>query len=197
MARHGSSKVSPIDGVGGYMPEIDDGYNPADFVIPASDHQGHSERVWCRIQPQHDRAISVIMKSGNFPFRTEGDFMRWAIVRAIAVCNQLEPMPGFIGAADAITEILRQEAYLQELTSMFAKMETVINHHIATGANGEARKLLQTILGRIRAIEEPYWKRKCEDDLVKRFGHLLEGSRSGKGRGQLNVKSELEGEDGV
>lgn len=186
MARQGSQgRVQTLEVVGGYTEEIDGGYNPADFVIPASDHQGHSERVWCRIQPQHDRAMSVVMKSGRFPFRTTGDCMRWCIVRGLSVLNALEPMPGFIGAADAITEILRQEAYLQELTSMFAKMESVINAHVAAGAHGEARKLLTTILTRVRAIEEPYWKKKCEDDVIKRFGHLLEVKGTGRGKGSL------------
>lgn len=179
--------VEPIDRaeVGGYEAELDGGYNPADFIIPASDHQGHSERVFCRLQPQHDRAMSVVMKSGNFPFRTSGDLMRWAIVRGLKVLNRLEPMPGFLGAADAITEILRQEVYQQELTHMFAKMESVMAAHIAAGAGGEARKLLTTILAKVRVIDEPYWKEKCEADVMRRFGHLLEGKGAGKGKARL------------
>lgn len=197
MTQRKFTQVQPIDRseVGGYTDAIDGDYNPADFVIPASDHQGHSERVYCRIQPQHERAISVIMKSHKFPFRTAGDFMRWAIVRGLKVCNSLEPMPGFMGAADAITEILRQEMYLQELTAMFAKMEGTMATHIANGAHGEARKMLTTILTNIRAIDEPYWKKKCEEDVMKRFGHLLEGGRgSGKGKAQLNVREGAEDE---
>lgn len=181
---------TPAD-AGGYIEEVDGGYNPADFVIPASDHQGHSERIYCRVQPQHDRAISVLMKSGKFPFRTPGDFMRWSVVRGLQVCHYLDPMPGFLGAADAITEILRQEVYLQELTSMFQKMESVMATHVANGAHGEARKLLTTILTRVRAIDEPYWKRKCEEDVMKRFGHLLEG-KAGAGRGKAGLHAEEE-----
>lgn len=184
-------KVSSIDApaeTGGYTPDIDSDYNPADFVIPASDHQGHSERVYCRLQPAHDRAMAVVLKEAKFPFRTEGDLMRWCIVRGLKVLDRLEPMPGFLGAADAITEILREEVYLQELTAMFAKMESVIASHVASGAHGEARKLLTKVLTRIRAIDEPYWKRKCEEDVMRRFGHLMEG------KGKTKLLNEEEGD---
>lgn len=192
----GYRRVEPIDRqeVGGYAEDVDGGYNPADFIIPASDHQGHSERVFCRIQPQHERAMSVVMKSGHFPFRTTGDLMRWSIVRGLKVLDKLDPMPGFLGAADAITEILRQEVYLQELTAMFQKMESVMATHVANGAHGEARRLLTVVLQKVRAIDEPYWKGKCEADVLSRFGHLLEGKGSAKGKAQL--RGGAEGEEG-
>lgn len=178
---------------GGWDPELDGDYNPADFVIPASDHQGHSERIFCRIQPQHDRAISVIMKSKRFPFRTTGDLVRWAVVRGVKVLNRMEPAQSFIGMADAINETLRQEMYLQEFMQMFGTMTTVIQTHISNGAEGEARKLLATVLGSVRKIEEEYWKGKCETEIGNRFGYLLEGEdgggtvkggRKGKGKGE-------------
>lgn len=177
--------VQMDDPVGAYDRRVDGDYNPADFVISGSDHQGHSERIWARVQPQHHRAIGVIMKSGNFPFKTDGDLVRWAVVRGLTVLDRLDPMPGFLGAAKAISEILQHEAYLQEMVEMFATMEKVINAHIASGAKGEARRLLTSILVKIRAIDEPHWKKKCEEDLMRRFGHLMEGGNKGKLRGGL------------
>lgn len=169
--------VGPEDGVpGGYDPEVDSGYNPADFVLPATDHQGHTERVYCRVQPQHARALSVIYRSRKFPFRTEGDLFRWALVRALKVLDRLDPTPGFMGVADAITEIMRQQLYMQEFTDMFATMETIISKHVAAGSNGEARKMLAVVLQKIRTIEgEDHWRAKCEGEVLRRFGHLLEG----------------------
>lgn len=178
--------VDAEDGLtGGWDNEVDGGYNPADFVIPGSDHQGHSERIYCRVQPQHARAMNVIFKSKKFPFRTEGDLFRWGFVRALKVLDRLDPMPGFLGMADAITEIMRQEQYQQEFVSMFAMMEKVMNSHIASGANKEARKLLTTILRQVRATEgEDHWKMKCEEEVVRRFGHLMEGKEN-RGRAAL------------
>lgn len=181
--------VDEHDSVIGGWDDHDNDWNPADFIISGSDHQGHSERIYCRVQPQHARAMNVIYKAGKFPFRTEGDLFRWCVVRGLKVLDKLDPMPGFLGAADAITEILRQEQYLQEFMAMFGKMETVINAHMAAGAPKEARRLLATVLQQVRAIEDngDYWKRKCEAEVVRRFGHLMEGaSGSGKGRARLN-----------
>jgi hypothetical protein len=165
---------------GGWDPELDGDYNPADFIIPASDHQGHSERIFCRVQPQHERAMSVIMKSRRFPFRTTGDLIRWAVVRGVKVLNRMEPMPGFLGMADAINETLRQEMYIQEFMQMFGTMTGVIQTHIAAGAEGEARKLIATVLGHVRKIDEVYWRKKCEEEIGSRFGHLLEGQTKKK-----------------
>jgi len=161
-------------GVGGFDKSVDSRYNPADFVIPASDHQGHSERIYCRIQPQHARALSKILGTKNFPFRTIGDIQRWCVIRGMKVLNRLEPMPGFMGMADAINEVLRQEMYMQEFNQMFTTMSQVIQGHINAGATGEARRLLTTVLKHIRNIQEDYWKKKAEEEVRTRFGHLLE-----------------------
>ena len=164
----------PAD-VGGWDDATDSRYLPSDFIIPGSDHQGHSERIYCRVQPQHARGLSKILGAKKFPFRTVGDIQRWCVVRGIKVLNRLEPMPGFMGIADTINEVLKQEIYLQEYTQMFNTMSSVIQAHIAAGAEGEARRLLTTVLGHIRKIEEAHWKQKAEAEVRARFGHLLEG----------------------
>lgn len=161
---------------GGWDPEMDGGYSPSDFIIPGSDHQGHSERVYCRLQPQHARLMSKIMSSRKFPFRTQGDAMRWAIVRGLKVLDKMDPMPGFMGMADTINEVLRQEQYLQEFKQMFNTMAQVIQAHISSGAEGEARKLLTIVLGHIRNMQaEPFWQKRAEEEVRTRFGHLMEG----------------------
>lgn len=171
--------VDPDEGLpGGYDNELDTGYNPADFIIPGSDHQGHSERIFCRVQPQHARAGNVIFRTKKFPFRTEGDMFRWCYVRGLKVLDRLDPTPGFLGVADAIGEVMKQEMYQQEFTSMFGMMEKVIGQHVANGSDKEARKMLGTVIRHIRSIDgDDHWKEKCEIEVVKRFGHLIEGSR--------------------
>jgi hypothetical protein len=177
---------------GGFDHEVDAGYAPSDFIIPGSDHQGHSERIYCRCQPQHARAIGKILASRKFPFRTQGDVLRWCVVRGLKVLDRLDPMPGFIGMADAINEILKEELYLQEFTSMFNNMQVVIQGHIAMGAVGEARKVLTKVLMRVRTIEEEHWRKKAEEEIRTRFAHLLEGG----GKVSLRTKDDGEAADG-
>lgn len=173
--------VDPDDGAPGSYDEHDSRYNPADFVLSGQDHQGHNERIFCRVQPQVARQMNMVFRGKKFPFRTEGDIFRWCVVRGLKVLDRLEPQPGFLGMADAINEILRQETYMQEFLDMFGAMEKVINVHMASGATKEARKLLSTVLRMVRTSGEDddttYWKKKCEDDVMRRFGHLMEGSR--------------------
>lgn len=186
----GDGNDSPM--AGGWHPEVDNGYAPSDFIIPGTDHQGHSERLYFRVQPQHARAGSKILAQKKFPFRTMGDLMRWSYVRGLKVLEKLDPMPGFMGAADAINEVLRQEMYMQEFKSMFNTMQSVVQSHLQNGAKGEARRLLSVCLFHIRKIDEPFWRKKCEDDLKQRFAHLLEG---GDGKVSLRVKGDGEEEE--
>lgn len=150
-------------------------YDPSDFCIPAQDHQGHSERLWCRVQPLHDRQVDVILRSKNWPFRTKGDVIRWALVRGLKVLETMEPnVKGFMQQADAINDMLRDEQYMQEFMGIFEKMSKVVNQHIAMGAPGEATRLVAQIRHKLDQMEgEPHWKKKCMEQLKERFGHLL------------------------
>lgn len=162
-------------GTGTDGPQVIAKYNPADFVIAAQDHQGHSERLWCRVQPMHDRQVDIVVRSKKFPFRTKGDIIRWCIVRGLKVLEVMEPdVRGFMQQADAINEILRDEMYMQEFMGLFEQLHKTVMTHISMNAQGEAIRLVAQVKAKIDLIEgEPHWKRKCQDILAERFGHLL------------------------
>ncbi|KKK67032.1 hypothetical protein LCGC14_2958100, partial [marine sediment metagenome] len=42
-------------------------YDPRDFVYPASDHHGHSERIWFRVQPLLDRQLEIVANNKVLP----------------------------------------------------------------------------------------------------------------------------------
>jgi hypothetical protein len=151
-------------------------YDPADFVIPAQDHQGHSERLYCRVQPLHDRQVDKVVSSKQFPFRTKGDVMRWCVVRGLKLLETLEPVAvrGFMQQADAIDEMLKDEIYMQEYMQMFEKLQKVVSQHMSMGAQGEATRLIAQTKFRLEQIEgEPHWRQKCLAELDRRFGHML------------------------
>lgn len=151
-------------------------YDPAEFVIPAGDHQGHSERVWCRVQPLHERQVDIVLRSKQFPFRTKGDVVRWCVVRGLKMLEALEPnaIKGFMQQADTIQEMLRDEMYMQEFMGMFDTLQKVVNQHIGMGSQGEAARLVAQTKFHLDQIEgEPNWKRKALDKLASQFGHLL------------------------
>lgn len=152
-------------------------YDPVDFVIPAQDHQGHSERLYCRVQPLHDRQVDKVVASKQFPFRTKGDVMRWCVVRGLKLLETLEPIAvkGFMQQADAIQEMLRDEIYMQEFMQMFESLQKVVGQHVAMGAQGEATRLVAQTKFKLEQIEgEPHWRKRALEELNRRFGHMLQ-----------------------
>ena len=147
----------------------------SDFITPAQDAKGHSERVWCRIQPGHDRQADTILRSKRFPFRTKGDLVRWSLVRGMAVLLAIdETIPSVLVQVDSMLDILRDEAFQQDYLIVFDTMGRVIAKHIEMRALGEARRLVAIMQHKIRLMPEGYWRDKYEADLMQRFGYLLE-----------------------
>ena len=69
-------------------------FDPGYFVVPAQDHNGHSVRVWCRVQPTVDHEIDKVVESKAFPFRVKGDFVRWCIWEGVKRIQKMKPVPG-------------------------------------------------------------------------------------------------------
>lgn len=161
---------------------LDDGvvkYDPAGFIIPGQDAQGHSERVYCRVQPSVMRQLELVLGSKKFPFRTVGDIYRWSIWRALKTLDKMEPTKNtFMSRAEAVTLILRQEQYMQEYMQMYAMMEKTVAAHISMGAVGEARRTIALVKAEFMKVEEPYWRKKLLEELGQRFGHLMQGKQA-------------------
>jgi hypothetical protein len=149
-------------------------YDPADFVIPAQDAKGHSERFQCRLQPGDDRALDVIVGSKKFPFRTKGDVGRWAIHVGIRRLEQMEAVPSVTAEVDAMIGILRDEMFHHEFQATFDAMDRVISTHIGAQAYGEARRVVALMRDRISKMPDGYWKEKYDAKVLEKHGHLLE-----------------------
>jgi hypothetical protein len=173
-------------------------YDPAGFIIPGQDTQGHSERVYCRVQPSVMRQLEMVLKGKKFPFRTVGDIYRWCIWRGLRTLDKMEPAGNtYLARAEAVTLILRQEMYMQEYMHMFGQLEKTTAAHISMGAIGEARRTVAQVKAEFIKIEEPYWRKKCLDELTSRFGHLMKGNQAvgltgGGGGGESEGEGEVE-----
>jgi hypothetical protein len=171
-------------------------YDPADFIVPAKDTRGESARVWCRIQPGHDRALDVLLNSRRFPFRTKGDIVRWAVARAIRSLEQMEDVPSVTREVDTILDIVRQEQWYQEYDTVFTDMGTVVSRYLAEGDRGEATRMVAKIKARIDAMEDGHWRSKYMATLVQKYGHLLVvGSGAAGGNGEVKPAVEEKAEE--
>jgi len=148
------------------------------FRVPGQDDRGHSQRVQCRVMPIHYRALVGICNEKKFPFGTLGDAVRWCIVDGVRKLNRLrrsEKISGVIAQADVIMEMLRDEQFYMDYQNTFNTMSETVNRHLASGADGEARRLVAVVRSQIEKMPEGYWREKYLEKLKQQFGHLLRG----------------------
>lgn len=153
-------------------------YDSADFIIPARDSKGESMRVWVRIQPGHDRALSVILNSKKFPFKTTGDILRWCVHRGLAKLEKMEGLPSVTQQVEAMLGVLRDEEFQLEFQAVLALTNNVIQRHVAEGSLGEARRVIAKLKSDIDKMPEGYWRTKYQTAIRTQFGHLLNDEKA-------------------
>lgn len=168
-------------------------YDPAEFIVPAQDARGHSEREWCRVSPGHDRQLDIVVNSRAFPYRTKGDVIRHAIVRHLKWLEAVEEMPSVTGQVDMMMEVLRDEQFQQEMITVFEALARTVGGHVAGGAHGEAKRLIAKMKMHVAKMPDGHWKERYAERLDSEFGYLLEPNRaaslSGGGSSKSNGKA--------
>jgi hypothetical protein len=149
------------------------GYDPSKFIVPGRDHHGDSVREWCRVQPSTDHEVDAIIASKKWPFRTKGDFLRWAIWEGVKRINTMESVPGnMINVAETIIETCRaSEIWMRFKTSIDAT-ETMVKTFMEAGNESEALKLLSRVRAEAMKLEESGWRDQYMQEFEKRFGHI-------------------------
>lgn len=153
-------------------------FSPRQYLIPGQDQKGHGHRVYCRVMPAHWRGLAAVERSKGFGFRTIGDVMRWCIDYGIRELLNRQEMPqvrSALAQVDVIREILNDEQYYMEYADVFQHMTTIINRHLQANAPQEAMRLIAKVRHEIEQMGEEYWREKFSGELMRQFGHLLEG----------------------
>lgn len=149
-----------------------------DFLVPGQDQKGHSQRIQCRVIPGHYRALCAIYAAKQFPFRTLGDVMRWAIDRGIRELTRMKDnveIESLMRHADVIKELALEEQFYQDFGGAMDAVNLTVNRHMAAGAVGEARRHVAMIKAQILRMKDGYWREKYLGELKSKFGHLLDG----------------------
>lgn len=162
--------------------------DPREFLIPAKDMQGHSERVWAYLMPGHFMEMQRVTSSKLWPYRTGADVIRHAIHRHLKWLSQLTPFPTVMHQVDAMLEILRDEAFMQDFSDVFGKAGEAIGRHIGQGQMELAMSLLDRLEQAIQDMPEGAWKKKYQGEFGQKFGSYRRGRelgqrRQGPGRG--------------
>lgn len=145
-------------------------YKEEDFLFPAADTKGHSERVWFRTQPGELRRLNTIMSSKRFPFKTSGDVMRLGLHLLLDALENMEAIPSVGAQVDTIAQIVREEAYHTEFQTTFESIRNTVKRMEEQGDRDEIRRMLREIKGRIDDMPEGRWRKMYSRTMEKEFG---------------------------
>lgn len=152
-----------------------DDIDPREFIVPASDGKGHSDRIWLRIQPGHQRQMSIVLNSKWFPYKSNGDIVRHAIVRHLAWLTGLAPVPSVTAQVDSIMEMLREDEFNAEFKEVISRLDEQVSHYLAAGQIGRARSLVSRVMSKVDQMPDDDWKDTYKKTITDRYGSLLSG----------------------
>jgi hypothetical protein len=145
------------------------------FIIPVKDAKGHDAKMWFRCQPGMVRQMDIVLRSRKFPYRTQSDIIRHAVVRHLEWLETLEEIPSVMREVDIIMDILRDDQFHHDFGEMFNILQQRVSSHISTGATSEAKRVLAGIAERVKRMPDGYWKERYEKEIKSRFGHVQNG----------------------
>lgn len=148
--------------------------DPEDFHVPASDSHGHSTRLQFRTPKQVRAMIMEIVQTKQFPYRSDSDLLRHAIVRHLRWLTD----QGYLGTntiftIDAILEVARDDEDHQQFIGSIEKLEERVVYHRSRGSVEAAKKMMMRVKGLVDQMPGGPWKEMYERELGKRFPELL------------------------
>ena len=145
------------------------------YVVPAKDSKGHSERFQFRAIPSLKREVEIILRARAFPYQTEGDLLRHAFVRHMEFLRAVKVIqPNNSKEIETILDILRQDLFQQQYAGIFATLDKVVSNHLSNQALGEARRVVSAVKARIMQMEDDFWRDRNLAELNKRWGYVLD-----------------------
>jgi hypothetical protein len=151
-------------------------YDPADFNVPPELEKGKSARIQAYIQSGHDRALSIVARSGVFPFEKESDVIRWCIKLGLERIDSLEPLliNSVMKRTNIMIELLREEINRQKFLETMDLIRSAVMAHLGRNEEDMARDLVGRCFKQISAMpDEPErelrWKLKYLEQLERDF----------------------------
>jgi hypothetical protein len=164
--------------VGGGKTDYEDLPSEEEFIIPASDAKGNGEKMWFRCSPGMMREMDLVIRSRKFPYKTEGEMVRHALMRLFRWLRTLnvasgDHIPSVLMELEVIHEILKQDTFYASMGSALSHMGKRLELHMGAGNGREARRLLGMINAGIDKIPEGFWKDQFKEDVSRKWGHIM------------------------
>lgn len=166
-------------------------YDPAHFIVPASDTKGHGVRRDFRLSVSMDREIQVIVNSKLFPFMDASDLLRWCVREGLARLNAMEEIPNSVfGQAEAAMEIARVLVYQKQYEAAFLQLDEAVQGYRAVGAFTEIRKMYAQVHAKFQDMPEGFWRTHYLGELARRYGALVD-PKAARERAKLEAEDRL------
>jgi hypothetical protein len=119
--------------------------------------------------------VEKVVARKKFPYRTKGDLLRHALHRHLNWLTTQGAVSSISGQVDVILELIRDEELNSDFLMVFDKLSERISGHLSSGSKGEAIRLIRVVQNHIKSMPEGYWRRRYEEQLEVKFGHLVAG----------------------
>lgn len=163
------------------------------FFHPASDDQGHNERLFFRVPPGVARDLTSLIQSRDYPYQTASSCLRHALIRHLDwLSNPNSDASNYrrhgkwrtnLHAIMAIEEILEAEAAEASFMSIFQKLGETIATHMSRGSVDMARDVALRVYAQVAQMPVGPWKERYMREIVQRFGGLIDGKPGWEGQG--------------
>ena len=144
-----------------------------DFQVPASDQKGHSVRKSVRISPQLDMQIDLILGSRKFPYRTEGELLRHAVMKHCRwLLSMQDDIQSLMPQIETMMEMVRMEEEQRQFSEVVEKIVKEATSLAAEGHVRKARSLVDKAMTQAGKIPDRYWREKYSREITTKLGHL-------------------------
>ena len=151
-----------------------DGASPGsrEFINPAADSKGHSEVLGFRVPPGQAVQIQAIISSRWFPYRTESDLLRHALVRHLKWLEGQAPIKSMSAQFEVISLLYSEQLYQAEFEKVFRELDVFVGKYLVANQVDRARSLVAQVSGLIDDMPDGAWRDQFRAE-VSRFGYLL------------------------
>lgn len=159
------SRVSPsIEEIMGIPVDMNE------FLQPAHDSHGHSERHATSFLPGHFMEMAKVVESRRWPYRNYQDLVRHAIHRHLKWLGVLHPTPTVMGQVSAMLEVLKDEAFLADFHRVFDQAREIVAQHVSSHNTEMAADLVRRLWREIEDMSEGEWKDRYLREFEREFG---------------------------
>lgn len=147
----------------------------SEFLVPASDAQGHNVGMAFRLPKEWVEQLNKILLSRKFPYTSTGYILRHALLRHFEYLETLDHIPNStIAQIKAMIDILQEEVKQRGFYFAMEKLEETVNYYRSRNDKKRAVGFVLKFMRKAEDIDDEYWRDHFLETLIKKYGDLLE-----------------------